>query len=381
LLLAIGLGGCIPAPLGSYYKPIAAQNNPRYAGDLCQGAAGAPVSMVLELTDGATLSIATRPAPASGHSDSLTLLVEVALRGETRMQWSDATVTVSADNDAARRFTPDWQVSGSRPLPPSGRIDWSRLSPAPDLFQPGLPTPQDFSARLEASFAWPATAPAQLEVALPGFSTAAHTTSPLTFTLDAMQDGVGTAPGSIRYRTAQLARQQTALAAACALDAPAARPISCAELASMKTETFSFPHGPLTVSGRWWIYDPAHRDPLRGQLEFQFSDALDLDWTHSQITVRARAGDAAGEVRRIELGSLTAYSRFRAPLTTELVGGTAAEPAGATRASFQIDLGNARPSRYRIALPPIRVDGKTLPTRTIELERRRFDVGILPFNC
>ncbi|MBS0372301.1 MAG: hypothetical protein JSS57_24225 [Proteobacteria bacterium] len=379
--LAIGLGGCIPAPLGSYYKPVAPQDSPRYAGDLCQGAAGAPVSMALELADGATLSIATRPATAAENSNSLMLQVEVTLRGETRMQWSDATVTVSADNDVPRRFTPDWNVSGSSPLPASGRVDWARLAPAPRLFQPGQPTPKDFSARLGASFTWLSVTPAQLEVALPGFRSASHNVGPRTFNLDAMQDGISTAPGSIRYRTAQLAREQTALAEACLREAHAPRHVSCAELASMKTETFAFPHGPLTVSGRWWIYDPARKDPLRGQLEFQLSDALDLEWSPSQITVRVSAGDATGEARQIELGSFIAYFRFRAPLTTELVGGNAVAPSGATRASFQLDLGNARSSHYRIALPPIRVGSTTLPARTIELERRRFDVGILPFNC
>lgn len=375
----------IPVPRGSYYKPIAANDNPRYAGDLCQGAAGAPVSMALDLADGASLSVATRPATAAGQSDGLTLQVEIALRGETRMQWTDSAVTVSPENGAARRFTPDWQVSGNRPLPPSGRVDWSRLSPAPNLFQPGQPTPKDFSARLATSFAWPTFAPARLEVVLPGFRSAAQSVGPRTFTLNAMQDGVGatSSPGrrSIHYRTGALARQQTALAEACAREAQAPQHVSCAERASMKTETYAFPHGPLTVSGRWWIYDPTRNDPLRSQLEFQLSEALEPDWTHPQITVRAGTGDAAGDVRRIDLGAFTAYSRFRAPLTTELVGGNAAAPAGVTRASFQLDLGTARPSRYRVELPPIRIDGQTLPARTIELERRRFDVGILPFNC
>jgi hypothetical protein len=340
--------------------------------------------MHFDLADGVAFDVSTRRDVSGGQNGGLHLAIAMTVRNGVRVRWMAPELKIDDDRSGQQVFHPTWQVSGAYRLSSSSRLNWQQISPVPSLFASGQPIPKGFSGTVSASFAWHRLRPETLDVTLPGFVAQGVKTEALVFRLLGVPEevkGFGSVRKAINYRTEGMAETYRRELQSCRQETGERAFIYCQDRTRAKNDTFELKHGQLAVSGRWWVYDLDQPDPLRGSVNFTLAEPFDIAWQDDAIRVRVVGGDVAGREERIPFASFTARTRFEAPLNATILGGNAPEPYWATQASFEINLGTAGLGRYVIGLPAIEVDGRVVEPKPITLERRSFDVGILPFNC
>ena len=102
-------------------------------------------------------------------------------------------------------------------------------------------------------------------------------------------------------------------------------------------------------------------------------------WRITTPVMRLR-DPASGMVRESVLPRGVLAWRTSVPLTTR-VRATAAGESPSTSIRVERSLGSSEVQRVRVQLPDILFNDTRIPMHPIDLEMRRLDVGIEPFNC
>lgn len=156
LLITSGLmllSGCIPAPLGRYYKPVYPEAAATYSGDLCYGQAGAPAVLKVPLADGVTFTVrTTRNATSEDGARQLHLSVRVP--PGVRFRFLAPRLVVHPDDTSTPADELRMEVSSRLRLPARERIDPSRLAPTPLTSPQGVPVYQDYVSTTGWTPAW-----------------------------------------------------------------------------------------------------------------------------------------------------------------------------------------------------------------------------------
>lgn len=368
LLASLVLTGCVPAPLGSYFRPSLpafASDKVSYRGDMCYGASGAPVSLQATLDGGVVLSVASQHT--SGKP--LQLAIAMTLPAGHRLRMQSSQLSVSRHGQPDQDMAAAWQVSSSGTLPASG-LSWPGLRPTPDWPADPAVTPPGFSARVSVGYRLPEFTPQHLRLVLPALMIDKLAIADRPIDLIGMVSAVGV---QRIYRDLPLQQAYQATLAHCDGEPPSRSGLSCAQVADLRHDTFRLLQGPLVVTGRVWQFHPGEDQELQGNLNYAIPSPMSVRWQTDRLRLQAEDG----RWREVELTQARYSLRYDAPLDTMLAA-TATAPIGA---STLLTLDDTPLDQYRITLPPAMLDGHRIDFPPIELVRHRFDFGLLPFNC
>lgn len=401
------LAACIPAPLGKYYKPIYRDGGiarVEYSGNQCHGATGAPVSMKVALAEGVTLKaradtdrLDAASAPTDAGGMRLNLALEVPAGVSVRFEGREA--RVGADDRAAVVVPmPAFEVSATRMFPGDATIDPQRISPTPQLFADGLPTPARFETQLSIAYALPDFVPPAIEVEMPGLRFAdepapADTPSgaaPLILRARAAARPESFAgqykdTRSLVYRTVEAQATLEARQRQC-LERQPQQTAQCSRLAAYDDGRFDVLQGAVRYSGRWYVHDTRRKEPFRGEVSLQHRRAAGWQLSRNAIRVRDLSGVGSDAVKIHRIDRMWVRFRYEAPFDAAFVGvddhpGLAALGGTELRLSLPLETMPSQASRHAVHLPALRINGTLVPLQPIEIEKRLFDVGLSPFNC
>lgn len=392
------LAGCVPAPLGTYYKPLTAGAGATYSGELCQGAAGAPAVMQIELASGVTLVVragmppaASAAAPARG---GVALAMTLRVPEGVTTQFADAQIAISADGQERRVTAPALQVLAWRQIDGAAMFDLTRDSPTPSLFAAGAAPVAGFRSVASINYAVPGFAPSRLEAQLPGLrivdASGSRLLPPLTVQAgaDDTQGSAARDPGRqmIVYRTQDRVAAVHERHAQC-LREPSRTAQQCARIPQYDERSLDALHGGVRYAGRWYVFDPRASSPFMGELTIEQNAPARWQLAPPAITLRDLSAASGTPARTHAIGRVSVSLSYAAPFTSAFVGVDNTRKDSTTRVTMQLPLdpGDARSPgparRYVVRLPAISINGTVVPIQPIEFEQRRLDVGLLPFNC
>lgn len=367
LLLAAScalLAGCLPAPYGPYYRPSYPDALAQPVKAWCGGQAGPPTGLIVMLADGLTMRVgagtATQAAPTAG--------LRFELAPGTALRFLDDTVRVG-DGARSDRVAVSMSVASHARVAAQDTVDLAALS---------------------------AVAPAALDAAGAsvvsitvdtGFSPGAAGVRPDTLRIEwppiRWEDGSVTRfaavelkgriskSGWLQYRTDEESEALRARYARCRAETPQR---NCAFLPDSYENGFTVRADGATLRGRLLVIEPA-KPRLAAYLTMELSRLQAWGWTDPVVVLRdARSGQSW----RQPLGPSGVSVRAQGlALSTRVL----APAAASATASIEIPLGGAASERYRLRLPPLEVNGRSIQPEPIELERRTMDGGLEPFNC
>jgi hypothetical protein len=365
LALSAALAACVPAPYGTYLRPSYPDASAVLTRAECGGQAGPPKNLSFSAPGEVKLMVSARRnqgEPAAGWL--LSIRIEPPAGSGFRFV-SDTVEVASSAGAAGDRLRPKVLATSSQQLPANAWIDIARLGP----------TSQDIAAQALAAEAGlevgvaraagdgGAGAPQRLRVVLPALQTARQRIEvpPLELSADASASGVQT------LRSADYAQALAQREARCRAQTPER---ACENIG--KHDPYSFRHesGPFTYLGRFWNFVGETPQPLRFELEVQARTTE--SWRIVEPILRLQEG-ADGTSQQRALDRVNVTLRYPVPLDTRLRGAGAA---------MLIELAlPASHSRHFVQLPSYDVNGLRYRLQPIELEQRRFDGGIEPFNC
>lgn len=386
LILGTVMAGCAPVPLGSYYKPLYPAATPQqvsYRGDQCHGASGAPVTLRLILAEGVELQLGSRPAPGG---DGRELMLEIELLPGRQLQFAHHQIAIQRDQSPWETISaPDWQLHSRLPVDARQPIDVAALSATPDLL--AGPDAPSLEGTLSASYSFKPFMPEHIEVDLPGIqvstaptlNVAAPSVTARAMARPELYEGQYRDTRSLVYRTSSQQHVLDQKLQACRSSGQTAR--QCQRLLDADDGRLQLHQGAFTFDSRWYLYDTRRHEPFRGELSIRFEQPLRWQLDPPRVRVRDPGQPDVSHEHILDTAWLTLA--YNAPFGSrvQLAPGL---PASGTLAGTRLRLELPLPGPaavYRVQLPPLLINGKSQPLKVFELERRRFDMGLMPFNC
>lgn len=365
--LALALGACVPAPYGTYVRPSYPDPSAVVGRAWCGGQAGPPTRLAFAAPGNVKIEVSSTPAGAQAAGWPVGITVSVPLG--VRFGFVEPHVLVAADGgDPGRPVVPEARVRMSASIPADGWIDLARLGPTPaEVARQALARdPAQTIAEVSLGLGvFPGRAPQRVEVRLPAIQTAAGRTELAAQELHAV---AVRRTGYQALRTLERARQVAERQAACERDTPGK---ACADIALYDTQSFELAAGPFTASGRFWNFVAARPEPLRYELRVAARTTERWRFAAPVVEVTDRT---TGERRTERFAEMRVSLAYPVPLSAPIEGAAAA-------LDIRLHLPDGARSRYLVRLPAYEIGGARHALAPIELEVRRFDGGLEPFNC
>ena len=371
--LALLLAGCVPLPHGAYYLPSYPDASSQVTRASCGGQAGPPVNLRFSPAPGLVLIVTTgtRPAEPTGTGRPLHIRIDLPPGAAFRFA-SDEVLVTPAPADVARQAR-GMQVTTTLRADPGSWIDFGTDGPVPAdaLRVPG----QDAQALTELSFQppeWAGPGARLVELLLPAIEESGGRAEFPALQLEAPPPA---RPNAIStYRTAEQLSAISAREAACRRETPGRR---CADMAEQDTRSYLSMAGQIEASGTLFNWHEPRKPVMRSTLILQTRETR--PWRIATPVIRLR-DPATGTVRESVLPQGRLAWRASVPLSTPVRASTAGQ-APATLITLERSLGRSDAPRVSVQLPDIVFNGKRFTMHPIELDMRRLDVGIQPFNC
>lgn len=369
------LVGCIPAPLGKYYKPSVADIPSQYSGNECHGMAGAPAIMEFPLAPGIQARVDAIRVQGASETSGRVLHIEIELPLGNDIQFTSPTAKIREDDNGVWQALP-MEVTLSAAVRTGGRVRMADI--APSLVQ--AIDPNDFYANATLDYSLPNYVPEQITMTLPGIRIdGGNIIAPARFEAHSKQreptyKGEYRDNWSLIYTTPESqARLEKRLSNCAAKGSPGTANERCKYLYGFDEGGFVRTLDPFSVSGRWYVFRPGL--PFNGELKLEYHHPMDWEFVSDTLSLQ----DDNGKSNAIPLNSMSLYFHYVIPLDTPLHGVN--RPPSKTKLEINGNLGTSEASRYQVQLPALRVNGKLYALPRIDLEKHLFDFGIEPFNC
>lgn len=378
------LSGCIPAPLGRYYKPLYPEPAATYSGDLCYGQAGAPAVLTVPLVDGVRFTVrATQRLTIDTHSPRQ-LDLSVTVPAGVRFRFVTPQIAVEpVDTPAAPADALTMAVQASLRVPALERIDPMQVAPTPLTSSQGQPLYTDYRLNTGWMPSWgDGFVPQAIEMTLPTLRRAGYPDLPLVVQAQARprpERFAGESKGhtSLIYVTPDSDARTAARHRQCLAEGRAAQ--ACDLITAYDDGGFQIRQDDLEVQGRWYVYHVERGTPFRGDLGLQMSRPTPWQLLDNQIRVRNLADHSE---RRHTFSHLNLLLSYRVPLdSTVYLPPERAQPQKGVELQIRRALDAQEAARYRVTLPDVAINGRRLTLPPIELVRHSLDFGLLPFNC
>lgn len=378
------LSGCIPAPLGRYYKPVYPEPAATYSGDLCYGQAGAPAVLTVPLADGVTFTVRATTRHAQPGDGVRQLDLSVRVPPGVRFRFLGTRIGVHPDDtSAAPTQGQTMDVISRLRLPARERIEPARLAPTPLTTPQGVPLYQDYTSTTGWAPAWgEGFVPQSFTMTLPTLLRPGHPDLPIAVQAQARQrperfKGEWKGHTSLIYVTAESeARLATRHRQCLAEGRP---PNACQAILTFDDGGVQITHDDVTLQGRWYVYHVERGTPFRADLTLRMTSPTPWQLSDNQIRLRGLPDQTE---KRHSFEHLNLSMRYRVPLDSPVYLPTErADGQHGVELGTQRSLGRQEAPRYRVELPAVEINGRTYPLPPIELERHSLDFGLLPFNC
>ncbi len=364
---ALVLAGCLPAPYGTYYRPAYPDPSAEVTRASCGGQAGPPARLAFNAPPGLKFTASALKAPIGGGAH-WPLAIAFALPPGHTFRFTADTIELATDaTGPGVAVAPSVHAHVTLRLPADRWIDAATLAPADPVLR--RPTDRPLGT-VRIGFGRFDMITEAIEVTLPAIETERGrvTIPPLRLDMDRRRWGTR------YYRTAEYLQSVIARTEACTREGRQ----RCENIRDFDAYAFRIPAGDFELVGRFWAMETTKRvDPLMFELVIEARGTERWRIVEPVVRVRDLAGGPVQEHRFTELG---AAFHAPVPLSAPI---RSARTGRATETHVRIDanLGSEERSRYFVRLPPYMFDGERYELKPIELELRRFDGGIEPFNC
>lgn len=382
--LALTLSGCIPAPLGKYYKPNYPDPSASYAGAYCSGKAGAPVTLTFNVADGVTISVNAQRSYGEKNRPDLPLNIVIAIPQHTEIQFISDELTIAESADSAgRKLETSLNLLASRILPSQNVVDLQSIGPTPQLAVSSA-NYVDFKGSLSLNFSWKDNfVPDEITLDLPVIKvvdSAQGQVKPISIEAKAKKRPE-TYPGQYRSQTSLIYTTREAEQATedkyarCLKETPELR---CKQILLYDEGRYKAQQSGFAYSGRLYLYDVEKNTPFSGEVNIEYHQPVKWQFTSNTVTVRDHATQGQ---RTYHFEQFPFTLSYRVPLPTALLGVNDNPYSKVTTAHIRASLGSNEAATYRVQLPAMKINGKLHQLKPIEIELRRLDFSIEPFNC
>lgn len=386
LLSVLGLlGGCIPAPLGKYYKPIYSDAAGTYTGDQCQGQAGAPASLSFVIADGVSISVNTIRTYFEKDRKDRPLRISIGVPTGTQIQFLSREIRVSNSlQDQGKSISPDIDISAAVAIAGEEAVDFSKIAPTPFSVAGQNSSASDFSASTWLNFSWSDNfIPSAFSMEIPAIvllDSMQADRLPLVLSAWAKKR-LERYPGQYKSHTSLIyatKESESALAAEYAQCINSKSEAKCREVLLGDEAGFKLEKNGFKYSGRWYVFDVERQTPFSGEIRIEFDKPVRWKFASNKV----RITDSSGTAEKIyQFDNFPLHFRYRVPINTPIRGVNNLANGKATMATINSSLGTEELPKYFVKMPPVLVNGKKYEFAPIELERRMFDFGMEPFNC
>lgn len=379
------LSGCIPAPLGRYYKPLYPEPAATYSGDLCYGQAGAPAVLTVPLADGVTFTVRATSRQGKSKDGVRELDLRVRVPPGVRFQFTTPHIGVTPVEQGILAAAPlTMAVSATLRLPSRERIEPLRLAPTPLTSPAGVPIYSDYNSYTGWTPSWgDGFIPKAIHLTLPTVQRPGLPDLPIEVQAQARPrperfPGESKGHTSLIYVSAASDARAADRHRQCLADGPPAS--ACQAILTYDDGGFQIQDGALTLEGRGYVYHVEQGTPLRFDLTLRMQTPAPWQLADHQIRVRS----LPDQTERIHtFAHLNLSMRYRVPLDSPVF--LPVERASGPQTMVELDtrrpLGTQEAARYEVTLPAVEINGRRYTLPAIQLERHSLDFGLLPFNC
>lgn len=375
------LGGCVPGPMGKYYKPhMDAGTQQHYTGTVCQGQAGPPAVLHVTLASGVKVRIDTirermltwpfGEVPKQGRPLHIALDIP---RGTT-VRFEGSTARVSEDGGKTwRSLRFHARVTADVAVPDGVRMaDQAPTSTA-------MIESDHFRAQASLYYSLPKYVPQTFSMTVPAIDIAGGPMlSETRFDARAEPDPSSSDHGSLIYTTPESRALLKRRFAECEAEVKAGtKGLRCKNILEYDDGGFKRNVGPFSMRGRWYVFNVEGGSPFEGRLHLEYKYPLDWQFVGDALQLR----DGQGETKSISLHGLTLFLRYGIPFDTAVRGVNDVEYGGDTKLGLETNLGHEEAWAYRVQLPPLLINGKPYRLPPIDLKKHVFEFGLWPFNC
>lgn len=379
------LAGCIPAPMGKYYKPIYPDASAKYIGDECLGQAGAPATLAFVIADAVTLNITTIRTYGEKDRKDRPLRISIGVPTGTQIQFLSKEIRVSSSlQDNGKSISPDIDIAASVVMESNEIVDFSKIAPSPFFSAEKNEIVRNFSAAIWLNFSWKENfVPSAFSMEIP----------PIQL-LDTMQDdhvpivllakakkrldryaGQYKSQTSLIYSTNE---SESALAEKYAKCISERADAKCENVLIYDEAEFKVEKNGFKYSGRWYVYDVERRSPFNGEIKIEFEKSV--RWRFASNKIRIVESSSKADKAYI-FDSFPMHFSYQVPFDTPIRGVNNQALSKTTTISINSSLGVEELPRYFVKMPPVLINGKQYDIAPIELEKRMLDFGLEPFNC
>lgn len=379
------LAGCIPAPMGNYYKPIYPDPSAKYQGDQCYGKAGAPSSLTWTIADGVTLSITTVRTYGEKNRQDRPLRISIGVPFGTQVHFLSDEIRISNSlQEAGKTIPSDIYISAAVRMASNEIADFAKIAPTPFPASESNQKIQNFSAATWLNFSWQDNFfPLAFTMEIPPIllvDSPQVDHHPINLEAKAKKrperyPGEYKSQTSLIYTTKE---SESALAekyAKCLNERPDTQ---CKNLLIYDEASYQVEKNGFKFSGKWSVYDVEKKTPFTGEIKIDYTKPI--RWRFA--TNKVRIIDAENRTERTYVfDSYPLHFKYQVPISTPIRGVNNPTFTKPTTASIDGSLGTDESPRYFVKMPPVQINGKQYKIQPIELEKRMFDFGLEPFNC
>jgi hypothetical protein len=367
LSVLLALSGCIPAPYGSYVRPSYPDASARLSKASCGGQAGPPAHLSFTAPGPVRFAVRASERRLEQGSSSWQGYISVAPPPGGPFQFlADTLHVLQPAGGPGEALTPQVVASISARVAAGSWVDPAVLGPTTPAVtaQAVKNSPDGQVARATLGIGKLPSQPVRIAVQLPALLTDTD-----RFDVPLIElSGVPAVNGASTLRTSG---RQEALAqreAACEANTPRQQ---CRNIRLFDAYSYRFDTGPFTHVGRFWNFAAGGKvEPMRFEVQLEARTAQ--RW-RLEAPVVAITDLATGERTEHGLEQLQVSMRHPVPLDAPLIG---LNPEMLITVPLP-----AAGSRWLVQLRAYRVNGERYELKAIELELRRFDGGLEPFNC
>lgn len=379
LAVTVALGGCIPAPVGTYYEPLIGLRDVHYTGAACHGQSGAPAVAQVALAPGVQARIDAMELHGAPPLVGRPMHIGLDVAPGTDIQFEGREARISVDGGRT------W-----RPLALRVSVGATVSTPFGVAMAPWAPTsldaivPGTFAARAYLAYSLPDFAPDRLTMTIPAIELdSGIELSEMAF--DARQepkhdgaDIAGGAPRQLIYTTAASRHRLAQRVVDCQRKITGGnKGLHCDRIRDYDDGGFESVDGPFTVSGRWYVNGAADRAPLNGELQIEYRQPLDWRFARGSLLLR----DAQGRSRYVPTTAMRMTFDYDIALDAKVRGLDNVPLSSPTTVNIVGELLPLDVPMYRVQLPTLKVNGTRVKLPPIDFRRRLLGFELAPFNC
>lgn len=364
---------CMPAPYGSYYRPAYPDNNATLSREDCHGQAGPMSKLSFTLANNISISVSAKKNYLQRERSDTPLTIDITLPpGESIRFLSDQITFTTFANSEHRVMPMHMRVLGRMYINSDTTIDLDKIGPvSASVAYEAHKTHPDWPLVDAEIHEWNGISnfhPRTLIAHFPAIEIDDRKVSakPEVFTASGGPDAWW------YYETEQHRQEREQKFNRCMEDTPQ---LNCRNILEIIQEGTNQKQGDIEYRARLWKTDTPDLRYVLNLLSYSEAALRFLD----NKTVFEDHHGGKKQAHQFDTVYLV-IGWLELPLSTEIRGITHGNNAS-TLLRIEGSLGDKMESTIHIHLPALLINGERYELAPIELELRRFDGGMEPFNC